>query len=223
MQRLGYIIAAIASIALLAASMTHKVPLNSMEAWGFVTGAWCVWLTVKQHISNWPIGIANCIFYIVVFWNSKLYADMSLQIVYVILGILGWYWWLHGGNNKTAIKVSHTPTITAIFTGCIVIVATNYMTQYLRHIHDSAPFLDAFTTCLSLAAQFLLTKKYIENWYIWIGADIIYIGLYIYKGLYLTAALYLIFTIMCYFGLRDWFESMRESQKDSTAPAKAYV
>lgn len=212
-------------MALLVASMKHMVEVEPSEAWAFVTGAWCVWLTVKENIWNWPIGIANSIFFIVLFWHARLFADMSLQVVYVVLGFLGWYWWLYGGKDRSALHVTRTPLSVGIIAAVVVAVATAGMTVFLKHIHDSAPFWDAITTTLSLAAQFLLTKKMLENWHVWITADIIYIGLYAYKHLYLTSALYVVFLVMCLIGLRDWKLSMlRQARHSATTSelAKAY-
>ncbi|BDI32623.1 putative nicotinamide mononucleotide transporter [Capsulimonas corticalis] len=225
MQRFCYGGAAILSIALLVGAARHTLPLEPAEAWGFVTGALCVWLTVKQNIWNWPIGIVNNFFFIALFWHSRLFADMTLQIIYVVLGVMGWYWWLHGGRNRSPIQISNTPRGIAIVTSAVVLAATAGMTVFLRGVHDSAPFLDAVTTTLSLAAQFLLTKKMLENWYLWIFADVLYIGLYTYKHLYLTAVLYLLFLIMCCVGLRDWKRSMENPREDAlpTDPAGSYV
>lgn len=183
------------------------LPMSLTEVLGFVTGAACVWLTVKENIWNWPIGIANSIFFIFLFWGARLYADMGLQVVYVILGVLGWYWWLTGGENKTELPVSRIGKKEALVLAFLVVAATYFMTQFLQSVNDAAPFWDALTTILSLAAQYMLTKKYLENWYVWITADVIYIALYIYKDLYLTGLLYLIFLGMCLVGLREWDKS----------------
>lgn len=222
MQIVIYAIGTLVSAMLLYASTRHLVPIDPAEAWGFVTGAWCVWLTVKENIWNWPIGIANDIFFIVLFWHARLYADMSLQVIYVILGFLGWYWWLYGGQNHTVLHVNRTPRMLAILTALIVAIATAGMTIFLQHVHDSAPFWDAITTTLSLAAQFLLTKKLFENWHVWITADVIYIALYAYKHLYLTSALYALFLIMCLVGLRDWRRSMERSREATPELVRTY-
>ncbi len=140
---------------------------------------------------------------------------MSLQFVYIILGILGWYWWLRGGENKSHLLVSHAPRLILIILGISTLITTYGMTLFLQSVNDSAPLWDALTTVLSLAAQFLLTKKYIENWYSWIIADIIYIFLYFYKDLYLTGILYAIFLIMCIIGLKQW--------QKSTYPTNLYM
>lgn len=215
MKYLGYGIAAIVSAILVVGAWFQFLPLGLTEVFGFITGAACVWLTVKQNIWLWPISIANNIFFIILFLQSQLYADMSLQIVYIVLEILGWYWWLHGGQNKSKLLVSRVTPLTLAALALILVGATYGMTLFLESVNDSAPFLDALTTVMSLIAQYMLTRKLIENWYVWIAADVIYIGLYAAKNLYLTSALYAIFLCMCIAGWREWRRSMREQREDS--------
>jgi nicotinamide mononucleotide transporter len=159
---------------------------------------------VKQNIWSWPIGIANSAFFLALFFSARLFADMGLQVIYIVLGFLGWYWWLRGGEDRTTLRVSHATPVTLLALGLLGAVATAGLTVFLRSIGDAAPFLDALTTVLSLVAQYMLTRKLIENWYVWIAADIIYIGLYSSRGLYLTAALYALFLALCVMGLRGW-------------------
>jgi nicotinamide mononucleotide transporter len=211
------------SVGLIAASLTHVAPMDITEVLGFVTGAWAVWLTVKENIWNWPIGIANDVFYIVLFLQARLFADTALQVIYVVLGFLGWYWWLRGGEQKTVLRVSRTSLRTAWVLLVILGVSTWAMTLFLAGIHDSAPFLDALTTTLSLIAQYMLTRKLFENWFVWITADVIYIGLYIYKELYLTAGLYAIFLAMCVAGLWQWRRSMAAHREHGWLEAPAHV
>ena len=178
------------------------------EVLGFVTGGWAVWLTVRQNIWNWPIGIANSAFYLVVFLQARLFADGSLQAVYIVLGFLGWYWWLRGGPSRSRLIVSRTGVRLGLALAAILVIGTVLMTQLLVRISDSAPFLDALTTVMSLIAQFMLTRKLFENWFVWISADVIYIGLYIYKDLYLTSILYVVFMAMCIAGAIQWRQSL---------------
>jgi nicotinamide mononucleotide transporter len=207
--KVGYGAGILGSAALVAASYMAWVPLDLTEVLGFVTGGWCVWLIVKENIWNWPIGIANSIFFAALFWQSRLFADMGLQLVYIVLGFFGWYWWMFGSKEKTELRVSRTPRATAAMLALLGIALTIGMTWYLRSVSDAAPFLDALTTVMSLVAQYLLTKKYIENWYVWLSADAIYIFLYASKDLYLTAVLYGVFFGMCIAGLRSWHISLR--------------
>lgn len=195
------------SLALLAGSWFHRIPFSLVEDAGFITGALTVWLTVVENIWNFPIGIANDLFFFVLFLQAQFFADMSLQLIYVILGVQGWYLWLRGGNNKTALHVSNVSKREVLVLALITCIASYLLTLYLQQIQDAAPFWDAFTTMLSLVAQYMLNKKFLENWYCWILADIIYIPLYAYKQLYLTSIVYLIFLVMCLLGLRAWRQS----------------
>lgn len=185
------------------------IPTSILEVFGFLSGALCVWLLVKQNIWNWPIGIINAVMFIVLFYQAKLYADMALQFVYVILGFLGWYWWLKGGINKSELKVQRTSLRHGLVLAFAGVVAFYFMHTYLIKIGDSAPLLDALTTVMSLIAQYMLTRKLIENWAIWIAADVIYIGLYASRGLYLTSALYAVFLSLCVLGAIEWLKSRK--------------
>ncbi|HEY7992580.1 MAG TPA: nicotinamide riboside transporter PnuC [Candidatus Eremiobacteraceae bacterium] len=189
------------------------------EVLAFITGGVCVWLIVKQNIWNWPIGIANDLFFVVLFLQARLFADMSLQVVYVVLGFLGWFWWLRGGHEATALTISRVSRAQSVLLAILAVSSTYGGTLYLRSVNDSAPFLDALTTVLSLIAQYMLTRKYLENWWVWISADVIYIGLYAYKHLYLTSALYGIFLSMCIVGLLQWTRSIRHDRRQDLALA----
>ncbi len=171
---------------------------------GFVSGAWGVWLTVEENIWNWPIGIANSAFFLLLFVRAHLFADSGLQVVYIVLGALGWYWWLRGGAGHTELPVSRTGADTAVILAATLVAATAAMTVGLARIGDAAPFLDALTTTLSLLAEYMLTRKLIENWLLWMAADVIYVGLYASRGLDLTAVLYAVFLTMCVAGWVQW-------------------
>jgi len=196
-----------ASIALLVGSWMQLIPFSITEDLGFITGALTVWLTVVENIWNFPIGIVNDIFFFVLFLQASLFADMGLQVLYVLLGIQGWYLWLRGGQGKTALQVSKVTIKELLILVLISLIATYAMTLYLQSIQDSAPFWDALTTVISLVAQYMLNKKFVENWYAWIIVDIIYIPLYAYEHLYLTGVVYLVFLVMCFLGLRAWLRS----------------
>ena len=184
------------------------LPLEPIEAAGFVSGLATVWLTVRQNIWTWPTAIANELLFIVLFWGARLYADSALQVVYLALSAYGWYWWLHGGRNSGRLVVSNISTRDALILGAIGLTCTAALTVVLQAVDDAAPFLDAVTTILSLIAQYMLTRKYLQNWYVWITADVIYIYLYVSRGLPLTAVLYCLFLLMCVVGVREWRRSL---------------
>src|SRR6186713_3343946 len=99
-------IGTLAGVALVAASWQKWIPYSLTETLGFVTGAGCVYLVVREHILNFPLGIANNVFFLVLFGSARLYGDAGLQVVYVLLGVHGWYEWLHGGEDRTALRVA---------------------------------------------------------------------------------------------------------------------
>src|ERR1700729_3682917 len=178
--------------------------VTAAELFGFVTGAASVWLTVLARISNFPVGIANSGFFLVLFLSARLYADSGLQVVYIALGFAGWWQWLHGGRKQSRLTVAASRW--QLLAACVLFVvpATWGLTILLERAHDIAPFWDALTTAISLAAQFLLNCKRIENWAFWIAADVIYIPLYVVKRLDLTALVYVLFLGLCAAGVLAW-------------------
>lgn len=174
------------------------------EAWGFATGGVCVWLVVREHVANWPIGLANTIFFFVLFLQARLYADMGLQVVYFALGVYGWWNWCRGGSAGSALEIHRTSRREWLVLAAFVPLATVGMHELLLAVHGAAPFFDALTTVLSLAAQYLLCRKRLENWWFWLTADAIYVPLYVSRGMPLIAVLYVGFFVMCVVGLRQW-------------------
>ena len=199
------------SVLLLLSAWLKWLPIDLTEAFGFATGAICVWLVTKENIWNWPIGLANNVFFGILFWEARLYADFGLQGVYLILGIWGWWQWLHGGEQRSKLKVAHTTRIEWIAIAAFLVLGTWGLWELLIVVKGSAPFLDALTTTLCLAAQYLLCRKKIENWFLWITADVIYVPLYFSKSLPLTALLYAGFIILCILGLKRWTKELRET------------
>lgn len=200
----------VVSALVLAASHWGLWPIAVTEAWGFVTGGVCVWLVVREHLWNWPVGLANNVFFFVLFWRSRLYADMGLQVVYFGLGVYGWLNWIYGGEHRTALRISRTTRIEWLALGAAIPLSTWGLREVLIAVNGAAPFWDSLTTVLSLAAQYLLCRKRLENWLFWIAADVIYIPLYLSRHLPLTAVLYGVFLVMCLFGVRTWWGSWRK-------------
>ncbi|MGW7100728.1 nicotinamide riboside transporter PnuC [Streptomyces sp. NPDC054838] len=177
------------------------------EILGSVTGAVCVWLVARQHIANWPIGIANNVFFIVLFAQAGLYADAGLQIVFIALAAYGWWSWTHGGGPGTAGALPVRRTTRAEWAALAAAGAVGMLalTLLLGRVTDSTvPFWDALTTALSLMATYGQCRKLLESWWLWIAADLVYIPLYVYKGLYLTSVLYGGFLLLCVAGLAGW-------------------
>jgi nicotinamide mononucleotide transporter len=192
----------------LLATWQKWLPFPLTEALGFLTGAACVYLVVKQNIWNFPVGIANNIFFLILFGQSRLYGDAGLQVVYLVLGLQGWYNWLYGGQDRSPLQIDRVSQQLLLWLSVAIIVTTGLLMQILQAVNGSAPFLDAFTTALSLAAQYLLNRKAIESWFLWIAVDVLYVYLYFTRNLHLTAVLYLIFIGFCIAGYLSWKKSL---------------
>ncbi|MFD7018179.1 nicotinamide riboside transporter PnuC [Streptomyces sp. NPDC059928] len=180
--------------------------LTWTEILGFATGALCVWLVARQHIANWPVGLANNVFFIVLFLQAGLYADAGLQVVFIALAVYGWWTWAHGGGpgpgTLAVRRTTRTEWLWLLAAGAVGTVALTFL---LGAATDSTvPFWDALTTALSLTATYGQCKKLVESWWLWIAADVVYIPLYAYKELYLTSLLYAGFLALCLIGLRGW-------------------
>ncbi|MET7495605.1 nicotinamide riboside transporter PnuC [Streptomyces sp900116325] len=191
-------------------------PVGWTEVLGFGSGALCVWLVARQHLANWPIGIANNLFFVLLFTQSGLYADAGLQIVFITLAAYGWWTWTHGGGpGSPDLPVRNTGRTEWIRLCAAGVLGTAGLTVLLDHATDSTvPFWDALTTTLSLAATYGQCRKLVESWWLWIAADVVYIPLYAYKELYLTSLLYAGFLALCLVGLRNWKRDLCVPQRE---------
>jgi nicotinamide mononucleotide transporter len=206
-----------------AAFHSFGAPTSWCEVLGFLTGAICVYYVVKQHILNWPIGILNNVLWIILFASAGLFADSMLQVFFIVLAIVGWWNWLHGGPNKNILPVSRTSKKEWFLLSLVGIAGTVIMYYLLKdYMGSTVPIWDGLTTSLSIIATWGQIKKKIESWYLWMIADIIYIPLYQYKHLTLTAILYVGFFALCVWGLIDWIKSekIEKNSNSLTAPTE---
>ena len=182
---------------------------DPFEIVGVTTGVLGVWMTTRQKIWCWPVGIVSVSSFIVVFFRAKLYAAMGLQGVYVALAVYGWYAWLHGGEGRGALRVSRVPPrlwVALVLLGSAASAAAGF---WLRAQTDEAmPWLDGSTTAFSLVAQWMMTRKYLENWLLWIAVDVAYVAMSVSQGLALTAGLYAVYAGLAVLGFRGWRRSM---------------
>lgn len=182
--------------------------LTYFEAIGFIFTLLCVYFDTTENIWAWPIGIIGISFYMILFFNFRLYGDFSLQFIFIAFSLYGWYEWLFGGKNRTVLHVSNISRRQLIISIVALILGYPVLGWFLQHYTNTdVPYFDAFPTIVSILAQWLLARKVLENWHLWILADVVYIGLYIYKHLYLTAVLYAVFIPICILGLVRWLKS----------------
>ncbi|MEO7087048.1 MAG: nicotinamide riboside transporter PnuC [Gemmatimonadaceae bacterium] len=166
-------------------------------------------LSVRENIWSWPTALVNVALYFALFSTAGLYSDMGLQLVYFVLSLYGWYEWLYGGKGKTALVVSRTPLRVWIILGAIGVVLWAALGAVTSRVHGVAlPYVDAATTTVSLLAQWMMTRKLLENWTVWVAVDVVYICMFIFKGLYLTAANYAVYLVLAVLGHFTWKRSL---------------
>ena len=172
-----------------------------------------VFLIIRRSVWNYPFGIAMVTLYCWIFYEYKLYSDSLLQVYFFFIQLAGWWWWLRhrDPDGKVYVERLAPARIPLIATGAIAAtIALGWiMTTYTD---ASLPYWDATTTVLSVIAQFLLAKRILENWLVWIAVDILAIGIYIAKGLEPTAALYAIFLVLASIGLLTWAKAWRSGE-----------
>jgi nicotinamide mononucleotide transporter len=211
--RLDIGLALVASAAFIVLNVLRAGPFDfsNVEVAAFVTGAWSVWLVVKNDVWNWPIGIANGGIFVWLFFDAKLYADAGINAFYVVAGAYGWWFWMRGGTQRSQRPISRAALREWLVIAVAVGLGTWWMYGHLVSLGDSAPLLDGLTTAASIAAFWMQARRYIDQWILWIAVDLIYIPLYFWKSLPLTGALYVLFLGMCLVGARDWRRQLAQA------------
>jgi nicotinamide mononucleotide transporter len=168
---------------------------------------WCVYLTTKRNLIQWPVGIWAVVLYAIVFLNARLYADFILQGIFAIQGVIGFIVWYQNREvNKSYItKVERLTNKQRVFF-LIPILISYFIIAYIfkTYTNASLPYVDSMTAVLSLVANQLLVKRKIENWYLWIFVDFVYVGMFLFKGLYVSSGLYLILLFLAIKGFYNW-------------------
>lgn len=184
---------------------------NWIEVCGAITGLLYIGFSIRQHYLTWPVGLITSLFYVTVFFVSKFYADMGLQVYYVVVSIYGWWNWKHGGNSGNELHISKTDwnLWMQLFLANILLFA--FISWVLVRFTDSPiPYWDAFTTALSIVATWMLARKKIEHWILWVIVDAVSLILYFIKGLYPTTLLFVVYTVLAIAGYNTWNKELRE-------------
>ncbi len=169
-----------------------------------------VWLSTKRSMISWPVTILASLLYAEQFRESRLYSDMLLQGIFVVLAVYGWWHWWRGLKAEGAVRVV-TPRVALLVRDMGVgVVASLALGWWMKqHTDASLPWLDAALTGASLVGTWWGAQKYIANWWLWIAVDVIYVGEYVYKGLEVTAVLYGLFVPLAVLGLWQWTRARR--------------
>ena len=176
-----------------------------LEVTAAIAGFVCVFLQTRENVWAWPAGILSVALYAYIFRESSLYSDMILNSIFVVLNIYGWWNWLQRGPDQESIKVTRL-TKQEIITWTLVIIFGTLGWGYIMDSQTDASFAygDAFTTAASLVAQYLLARKVLENWPIWIIANIVSIFIYTQKELYPTTILFMGYFVLAILGYITW-------------------
>jgi nicotinamide mononucleotide transporter len=176
-----------------------------LELLSFLLSVATVWLNIRQSHWGWLFAIISSATYGLVFFGSRLYGDMGLQLVFISVSIYGWYQWVHGDDRHERLPVTSLTLRQRYQAGLAWLAGFALLAWFLKSYTDTdVPNSDAFLTAGSLVGQLLLSRKKIENWHVWIIVDVLYVALYLHKHLMLTALLYAVFVGMAVMGLRAW-------------------
>lgn len=189
--------------------------MNYLEITGTLIGLIYLWLEYKASIYLWIAGVIMPAIYIFVYYNAGLYADVGINIYYLIAAAYGWAVWMKGSKeqktneDKQELPITHTPLKTYLPLTLVFLLALFGIAWILiRYTDSNVPWLDSFTTALSIIGMWMLARKYVEQWFAWIVVDVVCCGLYIYKELYFTSALYGLYSIIAIFGYLKWKQMM---------------
>lgn len=186
--------------------MINYIQTHWIEIVGAILSLIYLDLSIKQKVSLWFFGIISSVFYIVIFFQTKFYADMSLQFYYVFISIYGWINWKRGklGSGEELLT---TQLSKRLLLNLVIVTGLIYIVYYLilsKFTDSTIPKADSLVGALSVVGTWMLAKKFIENWLVWIVADALCVGLYIYKGLFPTAILFIVYTVMSVVGYWQW-------------------
>ena len=187
---------------------------ETLEIAGTIVGIIYLWLEYKASIYLWIASIIMPAVYLIVYYQAGLYADFGINIYYLAVAIYGWWVWKYGsiqadGQPRTELPITHLPHHKLLPLGLLFLSTFLLIAFVLIHFTDSnVPWLDSFTTALSIIGMWLLARKYLEQWWVWIAVDVVSAGLYLYKGLYFTASLYALYSLIAVFGYYKWKKTM---------------
>lgn len=188
--------------------------MDILEVAGALLGVLYLWLEYRASVYLWPVSIVMPAVYLGVYYRAGLYADMAIQVYFILASVYGWFVWIlkrktSGYSESVESGISHFSVRQLVVILPVFIVVFLFIGWLLDSYTDSnVPWLDSFTTSFSMLAMWLLARKYVEQWLVWILVDVVSSGLYIYKELYFTAALYALYTVIACLGYRKWLQLM---------------
>jgi nicotinamide mononucleotide transporter len=169
-----------------------------------------VTLIIRRNVWNYPFGIVMVILYAKIFFDYRLYSDALLQIYFLVIQIYGWWYWLRGRDDRGLVIVVRLPVTQFPYYAVIAIFGLAILGTSMDKFTDADyPYWDGSIAILSVLAQFLLSRRRLESWFLWIAVDLLAISLFWVKGLYPTSALYAVFLVLAAIGLFNWTRAWR--------------
>jgi nicotinamide mononucleotide transporter len=191
--------------------------VSYVELIGTLFGLISVYFAAKANILTWVTGIINELFLFILFFQIQLYADTFLQLYFFITTLYGWYNWK---SKSTEHDISGITLLNRLWLAGIIVAGTTAAGFLFRNIHlilpqyfkvpAAYPFIDSFVMICSITATILLARKKLENWYLWIAADVVSVGLYFKKQVYFLSLEYLIFLGLATYGLYNWRKQLQD-------------
>ncbi|KAA6330028.1 Nicotinamide riboside transporter PnuC [termite gut metagenome] len=186
--------------------------MNYLELTGTLIGLLYLWLEYKASIYLWAAGIIMPAIYIFVYYEAGLYADTGINVYYLLAALYGWVLWKRGNGKTEELPITHTPA-RVLLPVSLILIATFFIIAWLliNYTDSNVPWADSFITALSIVGMWMLAKKYVEQWLVWMVVDVVCCGLYVYKDLYFTSGLYGFYAVIAVFGYFKWKRMMRRS------------
>ena len=183
--------------------------LEALELAGTIVGLVYLFLEYKANVWLWPAGILMSLLFVIVFFYGKFYADAGVYLYYIGANIYGWFAWVRGRRRQAEtveeLPIVHTPKHVIPYLVLAFVAFYALLAFVLVRFTDSpVPFGDAFTTALSVVAMYMLAKKYLEQWLLWVVVNVVSTGLYLWKGLYPTACLFMVYVVVAVLGYLKW-------------------
>jgi nicotinamide mononucleotide transporter len=198
--------------------------MSHLEWWATLTGGVAVWLSTKENVWSWVLGLVNVTLAFVLFYQIQLYPDMLLQVFFFVTNVIGWWQWkfpkTNEANLKNELKISRLDTKQVVVMVAIGLLGTAVLGTFASHLHawlpsvfslpTAFPYMDSFTTVMSIVATFMLIRKKIEAWFTWLLVDVISTYIYYLKDVKLYALLYLIFCFIAIYGAYNWSKTYKK-------------
>ena len=173
---------------------------------GTLLGLLYLWLEYKANIWVWIVGAIMPMVHGMLYLQSGIYADAAMQLYYVAAGIYGLFVWLRGEKrSEKRVDIQHTPKQWIFSLVAVYVVLHISLYFLLTEFTDSrVPLFDSMSTALSIVAMWMLSRKLVEQWLVWLVVDMISVGLYLYKGIPITAMLYMLYCALAVAGYMRW-------------------